>query len=99
VIPIEGAEHRACPEGELSVFRSRNGGRSWQRAARSLPERNAHLLVLRESMSVDTADPAGVYFGTSTGQLFHTRDEGRDWNLLADYLAPIYSVEAFGPHD
>jgi hypothetical protein len=48
-------------------------------------------------MSVDAADPAGVYFGTSTGQLFHTRDEGRAWHLLADFLPPVYSVEAFGP--
>jgi hypothetical protein len=48
---------------------------------------------------VDSAEQAGVYFGTSTGQLFHTRNEGREWNLLADFLPPIYSVEAFGPYD
>jgi hypothetical protein len=99
VIPITGAEFRACPEGKLTAFRSNNGGRSWKRAAKGLPERNAHLLVLREAMSVDSAEQAGVYFGTSTGQLFHTRNEGREWNLLADFLPPIYSVEAFGPYD
>jgi photosystem II stability/assembly factor-like uncharacterized protein len=99
VVPITGAEFRACPDGKLTVFRSRDGGRSWQRSAKGLPDRNAHLLVLREAMSVDAADPAGVYFGTSTGQLFHTRDEGRAWHLLADFLPPVYSVEAFGPFD
>ena len=38
-------------------------------------------------------DPAGVYFGTSTGQLFGSRDEGRSWRLLADFLPGISSVE------
>jgi hypothetical protein len=37
--------------------------------------------------------------GTSTGQIFYTLDEGRQWQLLADFLPPIYSVEAFGPFD
>ncbi len=98
VVPMESSQFRANPDGKLSAFRSRDGGRSWQRAAKGLPERNAHLLVLREAMSVDSADPAGVYFGTSTGQLFYTRNEGNDWNLMADFLPPVFSVEAFGPH-
>ena len=99
VLPITGPEFRACPGGKLSVFRTRNGGRTWQRASKGLPERNAHLLVLREAMSVDSGDQAGVYFGTSTGQIFHTRNEGSEWHLLQDFLPPIYSVEAFGPFD
>jgi hypothetical protein len=60
---------------------------------------SAPLLVLREAMSVDSADAAAVYCGTSTGQVFHTRDEGRQWQLLADFLPPIYWVEVFGPFD
>ena len=35
----------------------------------------------------------GVYIGTSTGQIFHSRDEGDSWDLLIDYLPPINSVE------
>jgi hypothetical protein len=45
-------------------------------------------------MSTDTCDSAGVYFGTETGQLFYTRDEGKQWQLLAGNLPPIMSVEA-----
>jgi hypothetical protein len=97
VVPITSSEYRACPGGRLAAYHTRNGGKTWQKSSRGLPERNAHLLILREAMSTDSADPAGVYFGTSTGQVFHTRDEGREWRLLADYLPPVYSVEAFGP--
>ena len=37
---------------------------------------------------------SGVYFGTSTGQLYGSADEGRTWSLIADNLPPIWSVEA-----
>ena len=32
--------------------------------------------MLREAMAVDRLDPAGVYFGTSNGQLYGSADEG-----------------------
>ncbi len=94
VIPAVGAEYRACPGGCLAVWRSKNGGRAWEKQTRGLPSRNAHLLVLREAISTDSIDPAGLYFGTETGQLFATRDEGRNWERIADFLPPILSVEA-----
>jgi hypothetical protein len=97
VVPMTSGEFRVCPDGKLVAYRSQNGGRAWQKQARGLPSRNAHLLVLREAMSTDAADPAGVYFGTATGQIFYTANEGREWDLLADYLPPVYSIEAFGP--
>ena len=50
-------------------------------------------LVLREAMTTDKLEQAGVYAGTNTGQLFYSRDEGNNWELLADFLPPIQSVE------
>jgi photosystem II stability/assembly factor-like uncharacterized protein len=95
VVPLVGAEFRACPDGCLAAYRSTDAGRTWQKQGRGLPSRNAHLAILRTAMSADAADPAGVYFGTSTGQIFATRDEGRQWELLADFLPSIYSIEAY----
>jgi hypothetical protein len=98
VIPITSSTtFRASAGGQVFVLGSPNDGRSWQRMPGGLPERNAPLLVLREAMSVDSADPTAAYFGTSTGQLFCTRNEGGEWGLLADFPPPIYRVEAFGP--
>jgi hypothetical protein len=45
-------------------------------------------------MAVDRLDPVGVYFGTSTGQVYGSRDEGRSWSLVADNLPSIWSVDA-----
>lgn len=86
-------EFRLGVDGRFSVWRSRDAGESWQRLTDGLPER-AHLVVLREAMATDTLDDAGIYLGTSTGQIFFSRDAGDHWELLADYLPPILSVEA-----
>jgi hypothetical protein len=44
-------------------------------------------------MHIDTLDTPGVYFGTSTGQVFASPDEGRNWSMIADYLPGITSVQ------
>jgi hypothetical protein len=62
--------------------------------SKGLPQSEAYLLVLREAMSSDNRDPAGVYFGTSTGTLFYSRDAGDSWHVMADHLPPIYGVSA-----
>ena len=63
------------------------------RETKGLPEK-AHLVVLREAMATDPFEEAGIYVGTDTGQLFYSRDSGDSWDLLADFLPPIQSVEA-----
>lgn len=92
VVPEKSDEYRYTPDGAFAVYRSRNGGREWERLFRGLPSQGAYLNVLREGMAADSCDPGGVYVGTSTGQLFYSRDEGDTWQTLADYLPPVYSV-------
>jgi hypothetical protein len=93
-VPIDSAERRYVPQAKLRVARSRNAGKTWKLLTKGLPQENAHVLVLREAMTSDDRDPAGVYFGTSTGTLFYTRDAGDSWQVLAAHLPPIYSVSA-----
>jgi BNR/Asp-box repeat protein len=86
-------EYRMSVDGRFAVWRSRDAGDSWERKTNGLPEK-AHLVVLREAMATDTLDEAGIYLGTNTGQLFYSRDSGENWEMLADFLPPIQSVEA-----
>ena len=69
-------------------------GDTWTRLSAGLPQENAYLGVLREAMAVDQGDPAAVYFGTSNGQLYAGADEGETWQLISEFLPPIWSVEA-----
>jgi photosystem II stability/assembly factor-like uncharacterized protein len=92
VLPLQGAEFRCPPGGKLQVYRSRDGGNHWDALGKGLPSEHAFLSVYREGMASDQGDPAGVYFGTNTGKLFTSTDEGDSWTLLADNLPPIFSV-------
>jgi hypothetical protein len=54
--------------------------------------------VLRQAMAVDGGEPAGVYFGTTTGEIFASVDEGDSWRSIAKHLPHVFSVEvATGP--
>jgi hypothetical protein len=92
VVLEQSDEYRMSVDGHFSVWRSRDRGSSWQRLSAGLPEK-AHLVVLRDAMATDNLEDAGVYVGTDTGQLFYSRDAGDSWELMADYLPPILSVE------
>jgi photosystem II stability/assembly factor-like uncharacterized protein len=93
VIPLDPGHARCMPEGKAAVWRTRDAGSSWQRLDAGLPQRDAHLGVLREGMTNDELDAPGFYFGTSTGQVFASVDDGESWNEIASYLPAIWSVE------
>ncbi len=84
---------RVSPAGRPAVYRSVNGGRTWQRQAKGLPKTQAWLTVKRQAMSIDDSDAAGVYFGTTSGTVWASRDEGRTWKVIAAHLPEIYAVE------
>jgi hypothetical protein len=75
------------------VFKSEEGGSSWRSLTDGLPQENAYLSTLRESMAVDSLDPVGVYVGSKSGVLYGSRDEGESWFEVAGTLPPILSVE------
>jgi photosystem II stability/assembly factor-like uncharacterized protein len=94
VIPQESSHLRTTVGGALRVYRSRNAGGDWQPLTRGLPQENAYVTVLREAIDTDELDPAGVYFGTSSGHLFASRDGGDSWEMIAGFLPRILSVKA-----
>jgi photosystem II stability/assembly factor-like uncharacterized protein len=93
VIPLDPGHGRCMPEGRAAVWRTRDAGSTWQRLEQGLPQGDAHLGVLREGLAIDSLDVPGLYFGTSTGQVFASADEGETWSEIASYLPGIASVE------
>jgi len=94
VVPVDPGHGRTVHDGQLAVWRTLDAGERWERLTNGLPGPHAHLGVLREGLTTDSLDPVGIYFGTSTGQVFASTDEGASWCRLADYLPGIASVEA-----
>ncbi len=96
VFPMDGSTvwPRTSPGGVPVAYVTRNGGKTWQRAASGLPQNETWWTVKRQAMAADANDPIGLYFGTTSGELWVSRDEGRHWTRVAEHLPEIYAVEA-----
>jgi hypothetical protein len=96
VFPMDGATvwPRISIGGVPCAYGTRDGGTSWRRLDAGLPRRQAWWTVKRQAMTADAHAPVGLYFGTTSGELWGSRDEGKRWNLIARHLPEIYAVEA-----
>jgi photosystem II stability/assembly factor-like uncharacterized protein len=96
VFPMDGTTvwPRTSPGGIPSVYVTRNGGKGWRRLDSGLPKQQAWWTVKRQAMTADGGDPVGLYFGTTSGDLWMSRNEGDRWTSIARHLPEIYAVEA-----
>ena len=94
VVPIKSDAEHYPPEGKLRVYRSRKGGNEWEALTKGLPQKDCYTDVLRDSMSTDSLDRAGIYFGTTGGQVYASVDSGDSWDAIVRDLPPVVSVEA-----
>ena len=95
VFPMDGQMvwPRVALEGKPAAYVTKNGGKSWQRQDSGMPPNQAWWTVKRQAMNADAADPVGLYFGTTGGELWMSRDEGKKWACVARGLPEIYAVE------
>jgi serine/threonine protein kinase len=92
IVPVESDEFRCTCDGRLRVYRTRNGGASWEPLVRGLPQKRAYETVLRDAMTADSFDPVGIYFGTRSGELFGSHDEGKTWQKILEGLPSVVCV-------
>jgi photosystem II stability/assembly factor-like uncharacterized protein len=95
VIPLECDMQRHVKDGKLRVYRSSDGGESWAPTGRGLPEQPHYVGVLRDALAVDALDPAGIYFGTSMGEVFYSPDAGESWDRLPGQFPRITSLKTW----
>jgi hypothetical protein len=96
VFPMDGTAvwPRVSPAGQPAAYVTRDAGRTWQRLDRGLPSRQAWFTVKRQALTADAHEPLGLYFGTTTGEVWASPNEGADWACIARHLPEIYAVEA-----
>ncbi len=95
VFPMDGSTvwPRTSPAGVPCAYVTRNGGKRWQRLTAGFPEQHAWWTVKRQAMTSDAQDPVGLYLGTTSGELWMSRDEGARWRCIGRHLPEIYAVE------
>jgi len=92
VIPLESDVYSCTPDGRCRVYRTSDGGASWEAMSDGLPSSNAHVTVLRDAFTIGANLPYPLVFGTSSGHLFASVDGGELWRLVTSYLPPILCV-------
>ena len=78
-------------DGALVVTRTSDGGKTFDVLREGLPQRHAYDVVYRHGLDVD-ARGERLSFGTTTGNLWISEDEGERWTQLSHTLPPVYCV-------
>ena len=93
VVPLDiGQDNFRVSPGQFAVYRTRDGGKTWQGLTEGLPGPHSYQSVYREGLDTDGLDPEGVYVGTSNGQVYASPDGGDHWQRLPGDLPPVLSV-------
>lgn len=93
-LPLNGdSAGRFPPDAAAAVWRSRDAGDTWQALRSGLPQEACFFTVLRQAMAGDSQKRAGIYFGTNSGSVFASVDEGDTWDEVARHLPTILGVE------
>jgi hypothetical protein len=95
IVPLESSEQRTTVSGKLAVYRRAPGADTWEPSGPIPPDEPRYTSVLRDAMDVDDQEQTGVYFGTTSGDLFYTLNNGDTWEKLPGQLPRILSVKTW----
>jgi photosystem II stability/assembly factor-like uncharacterized protein len=90
-IPAIKDEKRIPVAGAVVVTRTRDGGKSFEVLRNGLPQQHAYDLVYRHALDID-ASGNRLAFGSTTGNLWVSEDQGDSWQSISQHLPPIYGV-------
>ncbi|MDZ4738706.1 MAG: glycosyl hydrolase [Alphaproteobacteria bacterium] len=96
VFPMDGTSvwPRTSPDGRPAVYRTRDAGKSWERQDKGFPKKQGWFTVKRQAFCGDMTKPAGLYLGTTGGEVWASTNEGGRFTQIAAHLPEIYSVVA-----
>ncbi|KAB2907840.1 MAG: glycosyl hydrolase [Kofleriaceae bacterium] len=99
VFPMDGGGNwpRTPIDGKPAVYVTRDAGTTWTRQDQGFPREQAWWTVKRQAMCLDAADPVGIYFGTTNGEIWASTDEGSSFRCIIPHLPHVYSVTSGEP--
>lgn len=90
-VPAVSDEQRIPVDGKVVVSRTRDGGKTFDVLRSGLPQNHAYDLVFRHALDIDESGER-LAFGSTTGSLWTSDNQGDDWVCVSSNLPPIYCV-------
>jgi hypothetical protein len=90
-IPAVSDQRRIPAAGRVVATRTRDGGRSFEVLSRGLPQEHAYDITYRHGLDIDDSGDR-LAFGSTTGSLWVTENQGDSWQCVAEHLPPVYCV-------
>jgi hypothetical protein len=94
-VPLEPMS-RTAMNGQLQVYKWTEADRRWAPTVKGKPW-PGELGTHREALATDRLDPAGLYLGTTGGQLFWSKDAAKSWSEVPYRFPGIHSVTVSSP--
>lgn len=90
-VPAIKDEKRIPVDGKVVVTRTRDGGETFDILDRGLPNNHAYDLVFRHALDIDETGDR-LAFGSTTGNVWLSENQGDSWTNIATNLPPVYCV-------
>jgi hypothetical protein len=90
-VPEIKDERRIPRDGSVAVTRTRDGGKSFEALRKGLPQTHAYDVVYRHALAL-SQDGERLAFGSTTGGLWVSENQGDAWSCVSHTLPPIYAV-------
>ena len=90
-VPAQKDEQRYPVGGRVAVTRTRDGGRSFDVLSEGLPQEHAYDLVYRHALDLSRSGER-LAFGSTTGSVWASNDQGDSWTAVSEHLPPVYCV-------
>ena len=91
LVPAHSDERRVPVDGKVLVARTRDGGKSFDDLRQGLPQEHAFDLTFRHALDVDETGER-LAFGSTTGSVWISENQGDSWQQLSGNLPPVYCV-------
>ena len=92
--PLQADGERFPPGKRCAVYRSVDAGKSWEALTAGLPTEAFYPSVLRDAMCARAGGPGGVYFGSRSGEVYGSHDDGDSWFPIATHLPDVLTLRA-----
>jgi hypothetical protein len=90
-VPAIKDEKRIPVDGKVVVTRTRDGGKTFEVLRNGLPQEHAYDLTFRHALDID-ATGTTLAFGSTTGSVWISDNQGDSWQCLSSHLPPVYAV-------